>query len=147
MGEIELDYVGIWQRQPEPGYQEICKTPLAPSFMLIFGNPQLCGSGNYNVSQLFPGGTWSANNNAVTFSGFSNSNTVATIIENPSSPFREAIITYTYTPQGCPPKSASFHITTNNSQTPTVFCAVQNFLLKKNFTLKVHNPLPGAEYS
>lgn len=34
MGEIELDYVGIWQRQPEPGYQEISPdTIIAPPLL------------------------------------------------------------------------------------------------------------------
>lgn len=141
MGALEMDYVKIWQRNPDNGYGEIC-TYTRPQ---IAGNTQICGTQQYSVGASYQGGTWGTNNDGVLITGTQNQGTTAIVQNNPNSPYNQTILSYSYAPAGCPEESSYFTVNSAVAH-PMVLCSRNYYLFKEDFLLKVVNPIPGAQY-
>ncbi len=105
VGEMEVDYVKVFQRHPElDGHTEIC----AGTVPQIVGPGTMCGGTAYTLTFPVPGGTWSVNNDAVSFGGGPAGGGSVLLDRNPNSNSPTTILTYTYTPgEGCPPVKIS----------------------------------------
>lgn len=111
VGEMEVEYVKVFQRHPEEdGHIALCTSPVPE----IIGPNTMCGGTGYSLSFPKPGGTWSINNNAVTFGGGGPAGGGGVLLDrNPYSTEPTTILSYTYTPEeGCPPVTISKVINT-----------------------------------
>lgn len=110
VGQMEVDYVKVYQRHPEiEGHTAICTNPVPQ----IVGPNTMCGGTGYSLSFPAPGGTWSIDNDAVTFGGGPAGSGSVLLDRNPTSSNPTTTLSYTYTPgEGCPPVKISKVINT-----------------------------------
>lgn len=148
LGQMEIDYVRVYQRHPEQdGHTEIC-TANGPA-VTINGPGTLCGTTAYSVSQTYPGSTWSISNNAAVFGGGAAGGASKLVEKNPYSSLSTATLNYTYSPAGstCPEVTASKVITIGQIPEKVFTTRVgQLFTNKQNFNLWVTPNTPGATY-
>ena len=145
LGQMEIDYVKIWQRHPEQdNHSEICRDPIP----VITGPTSMCGITTYETSPNVSGGTWSSSNNGaiVIIGGGGSSNGTANVYANANSLYTSTILSYTYTPTDCPPVTISKQIHTGTS--------FANVLVSRNwhwfteeFNLVATPSLPNTTYS
>lgn len=110
VGQMEVDYVKVYQRHPEnEGHTALCTNPVPQ----IVGPATMCGGTGYSLSSPAPGGTWSINNDAVTYGGGPAGSGSVLLDRNPNSSHPTTTLSYTYTPgEGCPPVKISKVINT-----------------------------------
>ncbi len=58
LGEMEIDYVKIWQLHPESPWTDLCPPPLPAT---VSGPNVVCGNTTYTVSPVSPNGAWETN--------------------------------------------------------------------------------------
>lgn len=143
LGQMEVDYIKVYQRHPEEErHTEICNSPA----ISITGPSIMCGTTAYGTSPATSGGVWSSNNGAVTFGGGPSGGSNVLVHVNPTSPYSSTILTYTFTPNGCPPTTVSKTIYTGIPLT-NVFVSRNFHLSKESFSLWVSPDIAGATFS
>jgi beta-glucanase (GH16 family) len=142
IGQMEIDYVKVFQRHPELDHHtQICNNILPT----ITGPGTMCGRASYTTSPTTSGGTWSVNNDGVSIVG-SNTGSSVSVMNNPASANTTSILSYTYSPSGCPPVTIS---KTVNSGTVAAFVAVflnQMAWGTKNYVLMASSASTGNTY-
>ncbi|XZF16528.1 T9SS type A sorting domain-containing protein [Chitinophagaceae bacterium MMS25-I14] len=105
LGQMEIDYVKVWQKHPElDGHTAICADNTYPPTPTITGPDMLCGQGTYTLSSPIAGGTWSYGNN---FNVVSSSSSSITLQHNSLNPYSQSYVGYTYWNgnNGCPTRT------------------------------------------
>lgn len=143
LGQMEIDYVKVYQRYPELEGRTEIGNALIPNITVP---STLCGTNTYNTSPVTSGSVWSTSKGAVTFEGDTSGGSNVWASNNPDFPYTSAILSHTYTPDGCPPATISG---TTNSGTirANVFVLRNRFPWKQNFSLWVDPVIPGTTYN
>lgn len=96
LGEMEIDYVKMWQRHLQSGWQNIC-LPATPT---ISGPDIVCGTATYTISSPTPNGYWVTplSPNLHVLSSSANSITVQAV---PGTGLYQASITYNAADNNC----------------------------------------------
>lgn len=126
-GQMEIDYVKVWQKHPEQdGHTDLCGTP---AILPTLGNPIVAGDQSYvsmTVSHPVTGGTWSCGP-YLSLSNVSGNTATFMVIAPPapSGPISRTIYySYGTNVAGCPPKVVSRSFTLNihgtNSHHPVI---------------------------
>lgn len=111
LGQMEIDYVKIWERHPEYGWVALCDA----GDIAINGPDKVCGSTpvTYTASNPSPNGYWEVSSNLSVVSG---NNTSVSVVVNPSgtgSLGDEGVIKYFPTSQNCPETNSPVFVQKN----------------------------------
>ncbi|XZF15630.1 T9SS type A sorting domain-containing protein [Chitinophagaceae bacterium MMS25-I14] len=94
LGQMEVDYVRIWQRHPEiDGHKAICADNTYPATPTITGPNEVCGQVSYTLSPAVAGGTW---NTCSQLDIYTSSSSGITVAKNAGPSFNTGYISYSY---------------------------------------------------
>ncbi len=149
MGQMEIDYVRVYQRHPaEDGHAEISNDTTGA--LIIEGPDNLCGATLYRTSQAYPGGKWSSSNNAVVFVDGPDCSSKR-VDRNPYSSLTTTTLYYTYNPGSdptAPPLTAAKLITVGQVPERLFTTRVSNLWTgQQNFNLWLNPNTNGTGYA
>ncbi len=111
LGQMEIDYVKIWQRHPEQdGHSDICSYN---GTLPVISGPAVAGSSyTFTVTNPVPGGYWTSSSGFVISSSNSSS---ATLQYTGQSGYLSHAVSYVYSPAipGCPVKNVTKYFYTD----------------------------------
>lgn len=102
LGQMEIDYVKIWQKHPENGWHDLCD----PAYSTISGPDVICNTATYYANPPSPSGYWLSPSSNL--SVLSSNNASITVQKNASSPGEEGYVYYYPLDPNCPNTAGYF---------------------------------------